>query len=227
MEAGCFETGWCDLSEEHRRIRTELEELITSYVKGNATEYWMSVVVAPYGSGKTTLLRHLEHFVESIGAKALRVELADIVEYIVERYGSIHESELPKILEEYAKEKLGEASSAVVLLVDEVEESYDLLRGIVEYETSPFRGVAEAIRTHSTSVYVVLAFGPSSTLKEAVFGPVAWRSRVFTLPLLPKPVIERMVSEALGGEFPEASSLLANMVWWASKGRIAWARMLV
>lgn len=227
MEASCFETGWCDLSEEHRRIRTELEELITSYVKGNAAEYWMPVIVAPYGSGKTTLLRYLERFVESIGAKAIRVELADIVEYIVERYGSIHESELPKILEEYAREKLGNVSGVVVILVDEVEESYDLLRGIVEYETSPFRGVAEAIRTRSTSVYVVLAFGPSSTLKEAVFGPVAWRSRVFTLPLLPKPVIERMVSEALGGEFPEVSSLLANMVWWASKGRIAWARMLV
>ncbi|OWJ54751.1 hypothetical protein [Pyrodictium delaneyi] len=227
MEPGCLETGWCDLSEEHRRIRVELEGLIRSYVEGGADEYWMPVVVAPYGSGKTTLLRHLETFAKSIGAAALRVELADIVEYIVERYGSVHESELPRILEEYAREKLGEASGVVVLLVDEVEESYDLLRGIVEYETSPFRGVAEAIRTHSTKVYVVLALGPSSTLKEAVFGPVAWRSRIFTLPLLPKPVIERMVVEILGGELADAASLLANMVWWASKGRIAWARMLV
>ncbi|KSW11383.1 hypothetical protein CF15_00515 [Pyrodictium occultum] len=227
METSCLETGWCDLSEEHRRIRAALEGLLASYVRGDADEYWMPVIVAPYGSGKTTLLRHLEWYAGRIGTRALRVELSDIVEYIIERHGSVHESELPRVLEEYAREKLGRGDGVTVLLVDEVEESYDLLRGVVEYETSPFRGVAEAIRTRSTSVYLVLAFGPSSTLKEAVFGPVAWRSRVFTLPLLPKQVIERMVREKLGDSLGEATDLLANTVWWASKGRIAWARMLV
>jgi len=189
----------------------------------------MAVIVAPYGSGKTTLLRHLEGFARGLGAAALRVELSELVDFIMERYGTVHESELPRVVEEFARSRLGDAGS-YVLLVDEVEESYDILRGIVTFETSPFRGVAEAIRTRSTPVYLVLALGPSSTLKEAVFGPVAWRSRIYTIPLLPRSVVERMVLEAVNagdGEGRIVAGLLANSVWWASKGRIAWARMLV
>ena len=187
----------------------------------------MPVIVAPYGSGKTTLLRHLEGYARGLGVAALRVELSEIVDFIVEKYGTIHESDLPRVIEEFAAGRLGE-SSVYVLLIDEVEESYDILRGVVTYETSPFRGVAEAIRTRSSRAYVVLALGPSSTLKEAVFGPVAWRSRIYTLPLLPKSVIKLMVGTVVGKEADaRLVELLANMVWWASKGRIAWAKMLV
>ncbi|ABM80231.1 hypothetical protein [Hyperthermus butylicus] len=223
----CFESGWCDLSPEHERIRRELEGLIKCYVEGCAEEYWMPVIVAPYGSGKTTLLRYLEEFARGLGVAALRVELSEIVDFIVERYGTVHESDLPRVIEEFAASRLGE-SSVYVLLIDEVEESYDLLRGVVTYETSPFRGVAEAIRTRASRAYVVLALGPSSTLKEAVFGPVAWRSRIYTLPLLPKSVIKRMVEVAVKDDADaQVVELLANMVWWASKGRIAWAKMLI
>jgi energy-coupling factor transporter ATP-binding protein EcfA2 len=225
----CFDSGWCDLSGEHQRIRRELEELIRCYVEGCGGEYWMAVIVAPYGSGKTTLLKHLEGYARKLGAAALRIELSELVDFVMERYGTVHESELPRVIEEFVRLRLGDADR-YVLLVDEVEESYDLLRGIVTFETSPFRGVAEAIRTRSTRVYLVLALGPSSTLKEAVFGPVAWRSRIYTIPLLPKSVVERMVLERVpvdgdGGRV--VASLLANSLWWASKGRIAWARMLV
>jgi hypothetical protein len=225
----CFDSGWCDLSIEHERVRRELEELIRCYVEGCGDEYWMAVIVAPYGSGKTTLLKHLESYARGLGAAALRVELSEIVDFVMERYGTVHESELPRAVEEFARSRLGDAGS-YVLLVDEVEESYDLLRGIVTFETSPFRGVAEAIRTRSTPVYLVLALGPSSTLKEAVFGPVAWRSRIYTIPLLPRSVVERMVLEAVPASDNDGrlvAGLLANSVWWASKGRIAWARMLV
>ncbi len=223
----CLPSGWCDFSEEHRRVRETAESLVESYAKGSGDEYWMAVVVAPYGSGKTTLLRHLEWFArERLGAQAARIEFARLVEYITETRGSIHESELPGIVEEFAEKVLGaEPGKPMVLLVDEIEESYDIFRGIVEHETTPLRGLAEAVRTHSTWVYPVLAFGPSSTLKEAVFGPVAWRSRVLSIPLLPRSVIAaELRSRGVKGEEAE---LLANMVWWASKGRIAWARMLM
>ena len=220
----CLRSGWCDYSEEHRRVREEAERLIRSYVEGSAGEYWMTVVVAPYGSGKTTLLRHLADYASrELGVRSALVEFSEIVDFIVERYGSIHESQLPKVVEEYIAEKHNAGSDEVfVLLVDEIEESYDLFRGVVEHETSPLRGLAEAVRLRQTRVYPVLAFGPSSTLKEAVFGPVAWRSRVLTIPLLPKPVIRSMLQK-LGEPIAE---LLANTIWWASKGRVAWARLL-
>ncbi len=222
-DGACLPSGWCDYGDEHRRLRETLEAMVRGYLEGGGGEYWVPVIVAPYGSGKTTLLRHLEWFCrEQLGVEALRVELAELVDYIVERRGSIHESELPSVIEEFFRERTG--SGRGVLLVDEVEEAYDILRGVVEHETSPLRGVAEAVRTHRLSVYPVFAFGPSSVLKEAVFGPVAWRSRVFTIPLLRRSVIEEWVREAgVPGEFVEG---VANMVWWASKARVAWARMI-
>lgn len=227
MPGACLPSGWCDFSEEHRRVRETAEHLVEAYVKGSGEEYWMTVIVAPYGSGKTTLLRHLEWYArEKLGVPAARVELSRIVGFITETRGSVHESELPRVVEEFVSKTLGaEEGKPFVLLVDEVEESYDVLKGIVEHETSPLRGLAEAIRTRATWVYTVLAFGPSSTLKEAVFGPVAWRSRVLTIPLLPKAVVSREL-RSRGIEDPEAE-LLANMAWWASKGRVAWARLIV
>jgi len=206
-------------------VREEAEKLVRSYIEGKQKEYWMTVIVAPYGSGKTTLLRHLLHYAKELGVEASHIEFADLVNYIVERYGTVHESQLPGIVEEYVRERLGASGDAVfVLLVDEIEESYDLFRGVVEHETSPLRGLAEAVRTHSTWVYPVLAFGPSSTLKEAIFGPVAWRSRVLTIPLIPKPVIRSMIKLSAEERLLE---LAANTVWWASKGRAAWVNMLV
>ncbi len=229
MESGgivCLESGWCDYSDEHRQVREEAERYVEAYIRGGESEYWMTVVVAPYGSGKTTLLRHLRYYADRLGAGAALVEFADIVNYIVEKYGTVHESQLPRIVEDYVRSRFNaDGDNVFVLLIDEIEESYDLFRGIVEHETSPLRGLAEAVRTRATWVYPVLAFGPSSTLKEAVFGPVAWRSRVLTIPLIPKPVIVSLLAEE--GVDENHRELLANMVWWASKGRAAWVKMLV
>ncbi len=220
----CLESGWCDYSEELRRLRESVEEAVKCFFDEACKEPSMPVVVAPYGSGKTCLLKHLEWYAsKKLGLKALRVELAELVDYLVSRRGCIHEHELPRLVEEFFRERTG--SRRGVLLVDEVEEAYDILRGVVEHETSPLRGLAEAVYSRSTSVLPVLAFGPSSTLKEAVFGPVAWRCRVFTIPLLPKSVVGGWLAGlGLDGVVAE---LLANMVWWASKGRVGWARMLV
>jgi len=225
----CLASGWCDYSEEHARLRRVLEQMVEEYVRGSSKEYWLPVVVAPYGSGKTALLRHLEWFVsKKLKAPVLRTELVELIDYLISTRGTVHESELPRVVEEFFWSRVGgERKGIGVLLVDEVEEAYDTLRGVVEYETSPLRGVAEAIRTRRISVYVVLAFGPSSILKEAVFGPVAWRSRILTIPLLSKKTIARWVGDRVKSVDGRIVELVANTIWWASKGRIGWARMLV
>ena len=225
----CLASGWCDYSEEHARLRRALEQMVEDYVRGSSNEYRLPVIVAPYGSGKTALLRHLEWFAsKELKAPVLRVELVEFIDYLISTRGTIHESELPGLVEEFFWSRVGgERRGIGVLLVDEVEEAYDILRGVVEYETSPLRGLAEAIRTRKISVYTVLAFGPSSILKEAVFGPVAWRSYILTIPLLSKKTIALWVREAVRGADEKVVDLVANTIWWASKGRIGWAKMLV
>lgn len=206
-------------------MREELEKAISSYFSPSNTnsEQWLPVVVAPYGSGKTTLLEHLARYAEAKGIRALHVELQRLVDFIVEKYGVVHESKLPHVLEEFFERETG--AKRGLLLLDEVEEAYDSLRGIVEYETSPFRGLAEAIRTRKSRVFTIMAFGPSSILKEAIFGPVAWRSRIYQIPILSKTTIAGQLAQLIADE--TTRELLANTLWWASKGRMGWAKLLV
>ena len=219
-EVLCFESGWCDYSREHRVIRSRLEAIIDEHANGGRVR--LPVIVAPYGSGKTKLLEHLEWYARSKSIPVARVELAALVAYIRDRKGNgVHESGLAGLVEEFFETLTG--SRRGVLLVDEVEEAYDQLAGLVEYETSPFRGLADAVYRGELGVLPVLAFGPSSMLKEAVFGPVAWRSIILQIPLVPPRIVEKWLeplSEASG-----PVSLLANTVWWASKGRPGWAEL--
>ncbi len=218
----CLESGWCDFSVEHKRVREELERIIELALKEK--KYRLPIIVAPYGSGKTSLLRHLKWLCDKrLGIPVLLVELREIVDFIIERYGIVHESMVPRAIEEFFYEKTG--SKKGVLLVDEVEESYDVLRGVVEHETSPLRGLAEAAHSGSINIIVVLAFGPSSAFKEAVFGPVAWRCRIFGLPLVSPSSIFIKIRELVGDD--AIAKLIANMVWWAGKARVAWINLLV
>jgi hypothetical protein len=217
----CFPSGWCDLSTEHAEVRKRAEEILQHATAGQG--YQLTIIVAPYGSGKTTLLKHLEWYArEKLAVPAARVELKDIVNYIIERFGMVHESDLPKLIESYAYEKLGTPNA--VLLVDEVEESYDTLAAVVEHETSPLRGLADAAREGRLRTVVLLAFGPSSALKEALFGPVAWRARIIGLPLIGKGYVTELLRGLVDEEVLEA---IANTVWWMARGRTAWALFAV
>ena len=219
--ATCFPSGWCDLSAEHAEVRRRLEELVHHALGGRG--YPLTVIVAPYGSGKTTLLKHLEWYARTkLSVPAARVELRELVDFIVERRGVVHESELPGLVEEFAASKLG--SREAVLLVDEVEESYDTLAAVVEHETSPLRGLADAAREGRLRTVVIMAFGPSSALKEALFGPVAWRARVVGLPLVGKAYVASLLRGIADGARLEP---LANTVWWMARGRTAWALFVV
>ncbi len=213
----CFPSGWCDLSSEHRDVRRSLENLLAEAVKGNG--YALTIIVAPYGSGKTTLLRHLEWYATSkLNVPAKRIELKQLVDHIVERFGIVHESELPRVVEDFAEKLLGRRKS--ILLIDEVEESYDSFAAVVEYETSPLRGLADAAREGRLQAIVLLAFGPSSALKEALFGPVAWRARVIGLPLIGRNYVLEMITRIVENGLAEP---MANTAWWMARGRTAWA----
>ncbi|MET1128391.1 MAG: hypothetical protein ABWW70_03640 [Thermoproteota archaeon] len=223
----CFDSGWCDYSRGHRRLRLELEKLVRVHAGLEEGELRLPVIVAPYGSGKTTLLGHLEWYARRLGLKAARVELVELVKYL-EGMGKLHEAELPRAVESFVDEKLDPGDSKAVLLVDEVEESYDRLKELVVYETSPLRGLADHIRSGKARTMVVLAFGPVSAVKEAVFGPTAWRSRVYAIPPMSRSAVEEMVRRKLGGDSDrELVELLSNFVWWAGKGRPAWAALIV
>ncbi len=221
MGVRCLDSGWCDYTRAHEEVRRSLEETIDRFMSGDSVR--LPVVVAPYGSGKTSLLKHLEWYCRRKGYSVLLVELSELVDYLVSRYGSIHESKLPRVVEEFFYTRL-RARGRGVLLVDEVEEAYDILSGVVEHETTPLRGLADAVYRGAMNVLPVLAFGPSSTFKEAMFGPAAWRSRIYSIPLVSASTIVLWVN-GLGDMV--TAKLVANMVWWASRGRPGWARMVL
>ncbi|MCC6003697.1 MAG: hypothetical protein LM590_05085 [Thermofilum sp.] len=275
-EAYCDESGWCDLSEDHKSLREQLEEYIRKYIEGvphlvgeGGWEEWRTpILVAPYGSGKTTLMRYLFRYCwRQLKVPALLVNLSEIVEFARQQglRGKVLEDKLPGIIKEFFELKLNEIKISIernkklpdefvppgkkleeyllpaselvniiekynaggtgVLFIDEVEEAYKDLTAIISYETSPFRGLADKIKDRASSVFTILAFGPSAALREVSSGPAAWRMVRFDIPFLSKENIKRILEQQL--EIKDYLDLLSNTVWWFSRGRIAWVYKLI
>jgi len=95
----CDRDPWIDLTEFHKNLRTELENLIQDYINSSREKYYTPIIVAPYGSGKTTLLRHLLCFSLSNGIPAIKVNLSSLVNRLSSKgINSINEDNLPGYL---------------------------------------------------------------------------------------------------------------------------------
>jgi hypothetical protein len=125
-EAYCDESGWCDLSEDHKSLREQLEEYIRKYVEGvphlvgeGGREEWRTpILVAPYGSGKTTLMRYLFRYCwRQLKVPALLVNLSEIVRFAKQRglgvREKIQEDKLPEIVEKLFELKLNEIKISI------------------------------------------------------------------------------------------------------------------
>ncbi len=112
-----------------------------------------------------------------------------------------------------------------VLLIDEIEEAYDNFKKLVEYFTTPFRGLFDKVLDGTLKFFPILAFGPSSALMETSGLAAGWRTKTISIPMITSGRIEDFLVD-LDIDYPY-KSLIANMLWWASKGRIGWAYNLV
>lgn len=244
---------WESLSERHVSILEELKDVIREFIEGicgsgKGKECIVPIIYGVYGSGKTTLMVELCRWILGNGIPAARVQLSDLIRYIVEvkRRNQITEDELPIYVEELFREYLrergyGDPIKKGIIFIDEVEESYEKLRNII-IGRSVLRGLADKVRTGSTNVMAILAFAPGSVLAEAVLQyATAWRVKAFQVPLISptsirdKYLIPYMEKERVRfegklekGEHREAIlNLVSNALWWLSKGRPGWVEKVL
>jgi len=234
----CPPTRWIDLSPEHKQLREELESHIKAYVEGleKTREHYTYFIVAPYGSGKTELFRYLCNWCVKRGIPVVLIELREIVDYLEKELRKLgkakfHESEMPEVLEKFFVHKSGkDIKRRGVMLIDEIEEAYSELKNIVQFTTSPFRGVFEKVRNGQLLFLPIFAFGPSSALME-LSGLIGWRIRIVSIPLIDSATIKQMIVERGVEQHlcyvdeqkrSRYIKLLANMLWWLGKGRIGW-----
>jgi len=101
----------------------------------------------------------------------------------------------------------------IILIVDEMEESYDRLGEMVAQTTGPLREVVERVENRDSSFYLLGGFGYASVheLGEAEYR----RIDPVTLPII-RP---QSVRDVLGADI---SATRKNFVWWMSRGRPGW-----
>ena len=99
-----------------------------------------------------------------------------------------------------------------VLLIDEIEESYEELKRMVIHQTTPFRDIFDRVREGKSRIFPILAFGPSSIYSEAVSGAGAWRTIQHVLPMI-SPLNIKDVNKQV------SDSYISNLIWWVGKGR--------
>jgi len=121
-----------------------------------------------------------------------------------------------------------------LMLIDEVEEAYNSLKQIVEYETIPLREFADRIYEHKTNYMAVLVYGPK-TIASELTSYSGWRFRLVSLPPISVDYIYnnlgRGLEEVLYGVKEDFKSTiirgLCNTTWWLAKGRPAWINKVI
>jgi hypothetical protein len=228
---------WEPLTTRHADVFNELKDIIKTYVEERCGEKTGSDCIVPvlygvFGSGKTTLSVELCKWALNEGIPAIRAYLADVIKYIREELhrSEVDESDLPSYIESFFEEYLrrngyGGEIKRGVLFIDEIEEGYEELKKLVK-GMSLLRGTVDKARTGASKVLPVLLFAPSSALAEALRYATVWRVKVYAIPPLPPETIKREYLDKLSIRLHEKlrdsdkliKALLANTLWWLSKG---------
>lgn len=242
-----IETEWLPLSDQHAAYLKQIDTYVGELSKGNKNVPRIAVV-GPYGQGKTQLLFHIMKLTFKNGGCAIYTHADRIVKLIERECGqdgSILPSELPALLREAilndlknlnkqdnlvlivnpevsayieSHDGIDVAKNFQVLLVDEVEQAYELLQQRIKTsDRNPIRSLLDSKET-----YTVLAFAPRSIYEYKLGATLgegeAERSRfeTFYLPPVTSHDIKRFLSILDKG--------FANFLWWMSRGR---ARFLI
>jgi hypothetical protein len=101
----------------------------------------------------------------------------------------------------------------VILIVDEMEESYNRLGEMVAQTTGPLREVVERVEGGNSAFYLIGGFGYASVheLGEAEFR----RVKPVTLPIIKPQSVQTVLGDGITTE-------QRNFVWWMSRGRPGW-----
>jgi len=242
-----IDTEWQPLSEQHAAYVRQIDKYVAELSKGNRNVPRIAVVGA-YGQGKTQLLFHIMKLVFKNGGIAIYTHADRILSLIDNKVGqgcTILPSDLPGLLSRAitddlqnlgnpskitlltVPEVLRYVSSQIsncppnpyqVLLIDEVEQAYELLQQrIMTSDRNPIRSLLD-----SREVYTVLAFAPRSIYEYKLGATLgegeAERSRFETFYL--PPVTSQQMKIFLN--IPEKG--FANFLWWMGRGR---ARFLI
>ncbi|MGC9107978.1 MAG: ATP-binding protein, partial [Infirmifilum sp.] len=224
------------MSEAHKRIREELEGAVLAFAEQPRApeKHQTYIIVAPFGSGKSTLLNYLRCFSICNNIPAIKINLSELVIFLKNKNEEIYEDQLPNYIYKFFEEKRKELlktgnyefescsvdrnvvkralqrSDVGILLIDEIEETYDELKKIVKATTTPFRGLYDAVWQGESKILPILAFGPTSAYKEATSLSGSWRVQIRSLPIVYPSKID----------LPNADPHIKNLVWWIGKGRI-------
>jgi hypothetical protein len=104
-------------------------------------------------------------------------------------------------------------SEEVILIIDEMEESYNRLGEMVAQTTGPLRETVERVEKLSSDFYLIGGFGYASVneLGEAEYRRVT----PVTLPIIKPGNIEDILAKNL-------EPTKRNFIWWMSRGRPGW-----
>lgn len=239
----CGETRW----RPYHSLLADLEKRVLETVTGYAEERCPGecqpiAIVAPYGSGKSEFAKHLCHEGWSRGIPVLIVNLSDIDSHLElymrkRRLKHIKGDDLTSIVEEFVKQRLlnlkeiAKANEDVtkvidnylsgrtkgVLIIDEIEETFEEFKKKIKYETTPWRRLFDDMINRKTSFALILLYGPSSALSESIRRSGLWRARVESIPLMNPDSITELLKSVKDSQYKK---LLANTLFWLGKGRI-------
>lgn len=227
-----IDTKWSDFTDEHQRIRNNLEQILLEYANGDLKN--MIPIRGPYAQGKSTILIHLFRYAWENGIPAIltplekilppnKMEAAKYSKFVKEEvYGEVKRifatSNEISLIKQDAKEwivnnilgnsQINIRENIAVLLVDEMEQYYkELLEKVPSDDRTPLKEF-----TQKKELLVIAAFGPTS-MYEAMSSEAERRRwhPPFRIPPI-KAFHLRKESEDYG-----------NFAWWVGKGRPGYA----
>lgn len=241
------ETKWVPLSELHVKYMERIEEYLSRYIQGEKnvpkiaivgpygqgkTQLLFHILSKAFDRGGIALYTHADIIVKLIKqqfGQTGKILPSDLPGYLKKAIlNDVENIRLDKRenlllvhpdLVERLRESLSnvDANGPLVLLIDELEQSYELLQSKIESnDRNPIRGLLD-----SREIYTVLAFAPKSIYEYKIGAALgegeAERRRldVFNLPPISPNEIKKFLKIDEKG--------FANLIWWLSRGRVGLA----